>query len=280
MRLLNVEQNTPEWKELRRSKLGASDIAILMAGTDKEIYALYMEKIEGKERFQTESMRRGSDMEAEARRWMEEQLGMKFERPVGQHDEHEWLIASFDGLNFEHGVSLEIKCPNVVPEKVEDLFAWKKYYWQVQAQLAVGGHAKAIVLAYGQDKQVQAVIERDDKDIAKLIKQGQWFMGHLENKIPPLYIENKETEKALELYERAKTIKPRLDEYEAQWKALKEESIQEADGCSFMCNGLKVQKIETKGSIDYKAAVESLLPNADLSKFQKKPTEQWRISIS
>src|SRR5439155_36151 len=109
----------------------------------------------------TNAMRRGSEMEGTARDWFEKTHGISFKRPVGLHDHHDWLLASFDGLNFELGLSLEIKCPNEVPDVLETWKSYKRYWWQVQAQLAVGGHQKAILLAYSPSKQVEGIVDRD-----------------------------------------------------------------------------------------------------------------------
>jgi len=280
MRILNVEQNTDEWRELRRSKIGASDIATLMTGTDRDIYELYLEKVEGKDKFQTDAMRRGSDMESDARKWFEAETGIQFERPVGLHESQDWLIASFDGLNFELGLSLEIKCPNEVPDILETSRAWKRYYWQVQAQLAVGGHEKAVILAYSPTKQVQATITRNDDDIAKLIAQGAWFHNLIMTQTPPAYIQKREDTEAQEWAEAARVLKAQMDDLEEQWKILREGGIYLAGEMSFECNGVRLVKSEPKTSIDYKAALEAFCPNADLSAFQKKSKPFWKLSVT
>jgi putative phage-type endonuclease len=279
MRILKLEQGTDEWREMRRSKIGASDIATLMTGTDRDIYELYLEKVEGKDKFQTDAMRRGSDMEAEARKWAELELRMPFDRPVCTHDECEWLMASFDGFNFNQSISLEIKCPNEVPNVLESSKSWKRYYWQVQAQLAVGGHDKAVLLAYSPTKQVQATITRNNDDIAKLVAQGAWFHNLVMTQIPPEYIQKREDAEAKEWAEAAKMLKAQIDELEEQWKILREGGIYLSGETSFECDGVKLVKAEPKASVDYKAALESLCPGADLSAFQKKSKPYWRLSV-
>lgn len=279
MKVLDVIQGSPEWLALRRTKVGASDIAALMAGTDREIYNLFWEKF-GEEKYQTSAMRRGSEMESEARKWFEEQHDVIFERPVALHDDHDWLLASFDGLNFDLGLSLEIKCPNEVPESVEASKSWKRYYWQVQAQLAVGGHEKAIVLVYGPDKQVQTVVDRNEEDIAKLLKQGAWFFDLMQkNTPPPEPIVVRDDAEAVEFAEAAKLLKKQIDDLDEQWKILRDGGIYLANETSFQCNGVKVTKILARPSVDYRAAFESMCPNADVSAFLRPSKPSWRISV-
>jgi hypothetical protein len=219
-------------------------------------------------------------MESEARKWFENETGIQFERPVGLHDKHNWLIASFDGINFELGLSLEIKCPKEVPDVLESSKSWKRYYWQIQAQLAVGGHEKAILLAYSPTKQVQATITRNNDDIAKLIAQGEWFHNLVITETPPEYIQKREDAEAQEWAEAAKVIKAQMDELEEQWKILREGGIYLAGEMSFECNGVRLVKSGPKSSIDYKAAFEELCPNADVSSFQKKSKPFWKLIIS
>jgi len=279
MRRITLEQNSAEWRELRRSKVGASDIAILMTGTDREIYDLYTEK-KGKERYETDAMRRGSEMEAEARRWYETEMGISFERPVGLHDNYDWLMASFDGLNYDLGLSLEIKCPNEIPDHLESSKNWKRYFYQVQAQLAVGGHEKAVLLAYSPTKRVSALIGRDEKAISDLIKQGEWFYDCIKNDKPPEYLEKRKDAAAKEFAEAAKILKNQLDELQEQWKILREGGIYLAGDVSFECDGVKVMKVDGGNTIDYKAALEKYCPNADLSAFTKSRPASWRLTVN
>lgn len=280
MKIVNLEQGSAEWLDFRKDKVGASDIGVLMTGSAKEICDLYWEK-KGQEKYVTSAMRRGSDMESEARSWFERQHDVKFERPVGVHDSHEWLSSSFDGLNFDLGVSLEIKCPNEVPDFIEDLKNYKRYWWQVQAQLAVGGHEKAFLLAYSPSKHVVGMIFRDETAIVDLIAKGQWFHGLMQsNTPPPEPLVFRDDEDAIEFSEAARVLKAQMDDLEEQWKILRDGGIYLAGEISFECNGVKVQKIVPKPSIDYKAALDTLAPGADLSSFLKPIKPSWRLTVS
>src|SRR5277367_1721436 len=95
MKFHNLEQNTPEWLEFRRTHIGASDAPIIMLG-NKE--ALLKKKIEGKESFKTKAMQRGHDLEPMGRMMFEEGRGAEFPPAVITHDVLQWMSASLDGI--------------------------------------------------------------------------------------------------------------------------------------------------------------------------------------
>lgn len=278
MKVLEIEQNTSEWKELRKTKVGASDIGILMTGTNKEINRLWKQKKGLLDGFETASMRRGSFMEAEALAFYQEAHGILFERPVGLHDEHDWLMASFDGLNFDLGISLEIKCPNHVPDRIEDIHFYDRYMWQIQAQLAVGGHSKAILFVYGTDKACEQVIERDEAMIEKLLKQGKWFHDLMVQDIEPPYAEILHDE---DFYQKALKAKQLFDEAEQLLSSIKKEAIEKAESLetsALECFGLSLSKTKDSVTYDYKEAVAKA--GIDLTPFQKLKKGSWRLSIN
>ena len=95
MKILNLEQNTTEWLEFRRSKIGASDVAKLMTGSKRAINNLFLEKKGGeRERAPTSAMRHGHQTEPLARAWTNDFFNTDFEPIVVQHSEIDYLIAS------------------------------------------------------------------------------------------------------------------------------------------------------------------------------------------
>ena len=278
MRVVNVEQNTPEWITLRQSKIGASDIGIIMAGTDREIFDLYMQKAYGQKKFVSQAMKRGTEMEKEAKEWFEAKHSIRLERPVAIHNEHDWLMASFDGYNDELKFSLEIKCPTEVPDDPRDLLNWERYWWQVQAQMAVGGHANASLLAYSPSKQVEVTILRDEHAIANLIKKGKAFWDRVVSfNAPAEPILHRQDEEAREVVNAMKILKAQIDNLEQQWKILREGAIFIANDQPFECEGVSVIKSLDSGRIDYKAACEA--NKIDLTPFRKEPKVIWKVFV-
>lgn len=276
MKILDTCQNTPEWDELRRSKIGASDIATIMTGSKSEIYQLYLAKVAGKKKFQTEAMRRGSEMEAEARAWININQDLNCAPLVAISDEHDWLMASFDGFDEEKSLSLEIKCPMNIPESVEDHRNYSKWWWQVQAQYAVGGHRNAILLAYDPKIRVWSFISREEEAIRKLIKAGKDFWDRVVNYDPPeeeiQELGDVETLRAVQAWKDAKEALVLAQEAEEE---AKQKLIKIANGVPFKAGGVSVIKIVRRGAIEYKQIVE--LAGVDLEKYRKGLVESWRV---
>ena len=51
-----------------------------------------------------------------------------------------------------------------------------------------------------------------------------------------------------------------------------------ANNKNAVINGRKLSQITRQGAISYAKAIKDLLPGADLSKYQGKPTTYWKLS--
>ena len=276
MKILDIQQNTSEWEELRRSKIGASDIAIIMAGTKGEIYQLYLAKVAGKQKFQTDAMRRGHEMEAEARAWININNDLCCEPIVAVSDEHDWLMASFDGFDSEKDLSLEIKCPLNVLDSIDEHRNYSKWWWQVQAQYAVGGNRNAILLAYSPGRRVWSFISRDEDDIKQLLKSGKEFYQRVLNYDSPedevVEKVDEETVREVEAWKKAHEARIVAEELE---ELAKGRLIALGNGSSFKAGGVSVTKTFRRGAIEYKQIVQ--LKDVDLEKYRKGAVEFWRV---
>ncbi len=123
MRKIDLEQDSSRWLEWRSLGLGASDAASLLGmsswTTPLELWKEKRASMKGRlhageyvEKKMSPAMKRGKDLEPEARRLTEALTGMTFPPFCAVHDEHDWLKASLDGYDEAAGVLLEIKCPN------------------------------------------------------------------------------------------------------------------------------------------------------------------------
>jgi putative phage-type endonuclease len=172
-----IRQNTPEWKELRKTKIGASDAApILGISPYKTAYRLWQEKLGlVQENFPNYAMQRGVQLEEEARLQLESITGLFFLPVVRFHDSIEWMIASLDGIDAEGKFIAEIKCPNrkdhimAQEGKIPD-----KYYPQLQHQLEVcqldvnyyfsfDGKEGALVKVFRDDVFIQKMLQRENE---------------------------------------------------------------------------------------------------------------------
>ena len=156
MKIIDLAQNSPEWLEFRRDKIGASDAPVIMGVSPfKTPYQLYLDKVENMHQPQNSAMKRGHDLEAEARQAFEAMYETLYMDKITvvpyvvQSDIYEWMIASLDGLDMGKGVMVEIKCPG---QKDHDLAMSGKipehYIPQLQHQLFVTGLNKMFYFSY------------------------------------------------------------------------------------------------------------------------------------
>ncbi len=120
MKIISVKQNGKEWREWRGRGLGASDAAAIMGVspycTTFELW-LAMTGIRAREPFNEYAivaMKRGVELEPKARALFEQKMGKKFPAESAEHDEYDFIRASFDGYCQELNALVEIKCPGKV----------------------------------------------------------------------------------------------------------------------------------------------------------------------
>ena len=175
----NVEQNSPEWFDLRKGKFTASTFKDLFMkettqGFQDALYKVAYERLtnESPESFSNEWMQRGSELEPEAREWYELETYNKVHNG-GFFEHSEWIGASPDGLVGDDGL-IEIKCP-----KYSTMIGYlinkelpKTYEWQVHGQLWVADRQWCDFVAYHPKLQPLIIrVERDKKHDTELAYQ-------------------------------------------------------------------------------------------------------------
>lgn len=276
MIVLDVEQGSPEWKQVRHSKIGASDIPTLMLGSDSEKYALYLKKTLREEIPQTSAMKRGSEMEHEARAWWEIQTGKLFAKVTGVHEEFPFLMASLDGYDGKE--PLEIKCPLHVPDTCEEAKEYPSYWWQVQAQMCVCDAERATLLVYSPEKQCSLTIYRDEEAIGKLVEAARRFGEYLGGTEYPVPWQDRLDADWFEAAQAWSEARNELAEAEEKEKICREGLIYLAGDVSSRGNGVCVTKFSRRGNVDY-TKIEAL-KGVDLEVYRKAPIISWRVSAS
>lgn len=207
-----VEQGSEQWHQYRLGKVTGSRIAELMA-TNKSgeaasrknyMMELLCQRLTGKreDKFVTDAMRRGTELEPIARGCYEAESGiMVVEAEFIFHPTIEAFGASPDGFICDDGL-LEIKCPNTA-QHVDFLTNKKpdgKYIWQMMAQLSCTGRDWCDFVSFD-DRMPERLqfdkvrIYRDDDKIKKMEIEVIRFLdelGELEEKMKKLSIQNEE----------------------------------------------------------------------------------------
>lgn len=187
------EQGSKEWHAARSGCLNASQLFRVMSGSAKGLETVRKEIREFrktgdvKELRSTRAMDWGRETESRARASVEMALGYDFQE-VGTiiHDEHFFVGASPDGLNYERKQGLELKCPwrkDIHISYVERRKIPKVYIWQCHAGMFVTGFESWIFasfdprrLADGNDTLIHT-IDRSEIMIAKMEERLPWFWG-------------------------------------------------------------------------------------------------------
>ena len=181
MKVIDIQQKTPEWYEFRRRHIGASDSPIIMGDspfTTKE--ELWSQKVFDVRKDTTHAMQRGIDLEPKAREFFIKETGIEVFPLVAEDDTHPFLSASFDGISLDGKTILEVKCPSTQGgvNRFPDI-----YTAQFQKQMYIAGVNEMHYLAYFMIKEDRGVcittkiikIHRDQFYIDKMIEKEVQF---------------------------------------------------------------------------------------------------------
>ncbi len=186
--ILEIEQGSPEWHALRKTKITATDAPVIMGVSPwKTRIELYHEKKSNQPPMPPNArMKRGTDLEPIARDHFNKQSSFRMRPCVVLRD---WLMASLDGRDSLTGYILEVKCPGekdhaiAISGKVPD-----HYYPQLQHQIYVCDTSRAYFYSWIDDYRDPAcvIVERNDEYIKKMLIEEEKFYQCLLNDTPPL----------------------------------------------------------------------------------------------
>jgi len=278
-----TQQNTPEWLELRKNHIGASDAPIILGVSPwKTAFQLWEEKLGIREQEpMNHAMLRGHELEPQARQAYNDYTGNAAEPEVVFHPTNKWMMASLDGVSLDRSIVVEIKCPGkddhalAAEGKVPE-----KYYPQLQHQLAVIGLNLLHYFSYKDGEFHLIEVERDEKFIKKLYDKEGAFWQQLQNFEAPSLSERDFVERLDDDWEALVRQWAAADEElsiaKKKEKEFRELLIQSTNNLNCRGAGVKVQKVVRKGTVDYKAVPE--LEGINLEQYRKAPVESWRIS--
>ena len=177
-KLVDIAQGTSEWFDWRNQGLGASDAPAIMGETPwKSRERLLKEKLNELSFWQNDAMRRGIELEPEARRRYERMTGIKVRAICLESTQFDWLRASIDGLAHDGSSVVEIKCGESVYRHAASKRQVPQYYLgQLQHILAVTGLPRIDFWCYLPGRpEIHLCIDRDNNYIDRLIKREMEF---------------------------------------------------------------------------------------------------------
>ncbi len=282
-------QGSPEWLEMRKSKIGASDSPIILGVSpypNRTALALWKEKTGRCEPPHiNQAMQRGHDLEPMIRDRYEQQIDDSFLPSVVTHPEHDYLIASLDGLNFNGDKLLEIKCCNKeVFNQAKNGVVVPHYYTQIQHQLSCVPQAtECHYVCYHSGDMASVIVYPDHDHQQRLLEAAKEFYQCMVDDVPPAHsehdyveIQNEEAEANLHLY---MDYRDAQSEAKKKADALKPLIINETDDGNCYCGPFKITKSYMKGSVDMKKLCEELgISEEMLESFRKPDAIRWTIS--
>ncbi len=173
-----VKQGSPEWHELRRQHVCASDSAPILGISPWRTRGELLDEKRGLIPPQpiNSAMERGMMLEDKARKCAEKMLDMLFLPEVYVSNEYPFMCASYDGISFDYKSILEIKCTNKKNHALAKAGQIPDYYMpQVQHQIAVYGAEECLYFSFDGEKGIVVNVPRDDTFIMRMIIEEQQF---------------------------------------------------------------------------------------------------------
>lgn len=291
-----MEQNTEEWKEFRRSRIGSSDCPIICGVAPwGNAVQLWAEKVGlGEERQCNAAMQRGITYEPEAREFFANLHGVMLSPKVLVHPEIAWMIASVDGMNPEQTVGYEFKVPGKATWAMAINGEIPRYYvYQIQHQMAVSGLKSWWYCVYNPEEKLGVCIQaaRDEAIISEIIEKERYFYECMQTLVPPELAEQKadymeiSTSEAVELAEAWKKSRGVLVAAKEAVKAaeLKEKEDRQAlidctDNANTLIGGVKLTRRSRQGRIDWDKVSEAYnIEKSSLERFRGPGCDYWEL---
>lgn len=286
-----MEQGTKEWLELRKAKVGSSDIPIIMGISPwKTPYKLWLEKTgKAEEKEANFFMKRGKEEEEMVRSMYTGMTCVDVMPNIKFHKEIDWAMASLDGitLNGKHLVEIKVVSKGSY-ESIERKGIPDYYIAQVQWQLFVSEAEKVDFFAYCADNGLTYLktVFPDLDYQKKMLEKAAEFYNCLINDYPPpisekdyVLVDSKEMIEASLEYRKIKEEMKLLEEKE---KIAKQRLIDLTDEGNVFCpkGGIKISTITKDGAVDMKTlCIKFSINESDLDLFRKKPVIYRKIDI-
>lgn len=283
----HLVQGSLEWLEYRRTRFPASEAGAVMGVSKyfpKDPGELFDLKTQAREVFVNPAMRRGVELEPEARAMFEQLMEESFTPAVVEKGRY---MASMDGISFDGRVGLEIKCPMSDEsalfgvKSINDIKAVQpNYYWQLVHQFYVGRFMEIHFFVYHPDHQTSVRVNLDEVvgSFDSLCAAWEEFGEALDNNERPDGDDN--DPEIVALVDAYRSMKETISDLEKELKACETQIKDYASKTSrrkIKCSGASITKATRKGNVQYNKIPE--LKGIDLEQYRAKPTTYWSIKL-
>jgi putative phage-type endonuclease len=280
-----MEQNSAEWKEWRNQGLGSSDAPVIMGVSPyKTPFQLWQEKLGYRDDdAYNAAMMAGHEWEPKIRKMVEDKTGIVFPPYQKEKESKRYLRASFDGINLDKRLVLEIKYANEKDhETAKSGNIPDKYYPQIQHQLNVINFDNGVYASFNENQNDLAIVEykKDTNYVNNLELKMDEFWQLVLTKTPPDLTNkdfiNIDDTSLLSLAEDYESVTNTIKKLKEKQELVRKELIDRLPHEACVLGGLKVQKVFSKGRIDYASIPE--LSAMDLDQYRKPMSVSWRFT--
>jgi putative phage-type endonuclease len=182
----DLVQGSPEWLEFRRLHLGASDAATIMGMNPWHTkLQLWQEKCLGWTKEVNNAMRRGTEMEEQARNAYILQTGRLVLPMVGTCEVHPFISASFDGVSADFKNIVEIKCGKASHKLAQHGEIPRYYLAQCTQQMYVAGVNEMDYFSFDGNEGILIPVTLDYEFVENLIEKIKEFWNCVQTNTPP-----------------------------------------------------------------------------------------------
>jgi putative phage-type endonuclease len=285
--IVKLKQGSAEWLAHRKTMRNASETAVVMGASPwMTPYQLWLVRTGRSEQHVNEAMRRGAELEPQARAAYEELTGLILQPLVLVDGEYS---ASLDGMTFDGSLIVEIKCPF----KGRQSSLWQAamqreipphYRWQIEHQLMVSGAQQAHLYVFDAESREGLIVESAPNPACWPAMHAAWdtFMRCIETDTPPALTDRDKRVRTDGTWQAAAeayvTAKAAADVAADALKSAKERLLALATHPSESGGGVSVTRFWKQGAVDYKLV--PALGGLDLEPYRKAGKEEVRITVA
>ena len=272
MARVKLQPNTAEWLEWRRGKRMASETPAVCGvcpyNSPESVRNAKRGRASG---YQTDAMKRGHEQEEIARPVIADALGEPFEPGVFESGEYG---ASVDGINLGESVIIEIKSPWQGASSTRWHDAGNGHiaendWYQVQHQLMVTGAERAVFAVWSGDDWLSVDVYPDADAFGGIVAAWDRFWPTIERR------DDLPWHEAARRYREAKAASDRAAKELADAKA---ELIELTPGGYSSGAGVKVERINRKGNVDWAKVQKTELPGVDVEQYRKPGSSFYQVA--
>lgn len=282
-KIINVEQNSQEWHDLREENYKTASRTPIVCGVSpfqtKEQLAM---QLRGEyEPFYSKAMQLGNQLEDEVRLLAEAKLNDTFMPLVGIKDN---FLASLDGINFERDTIIEIKVSEKTFNDIKNNNLPDVYVYQIQHQMMVFDTVDQAYLVAYNPKTKELAISKPILPAGAYIMEIQHKWQEFDNEKDTLTVKEfdlSDNAKYLEAVEEFKRYKLQHDKAKEQLDKAKDKLYGFYGGGKTFGGGVTISYAKASKTINYSNIYKDnkdLLKDVELDKYTSEKKGSFRVT--